>query len=120
MNNLSVQLGKPFPLGATLEHDGVNFSVFTRNGTKVFLDIFEDKNDTYPYFSYEFDPNMNRTGDIWYIKIKGLKANSLYLYRVDGPFDPEQGHRFNKKQYLLDPYTKAITDDSIFENLSDD
>ena len=107
-------------MGATLEHDGVNFSVFTRNGTKVYLDIFEDKNDTAPYFSYEFDPDMNRTGDIWYIKIKGLKANSLYLYRVDGPFDPEQGHRFNKKQYLLDPYAKAITDDSIFENLADD
>ncbi|MBO7485793.1 MAG: glycogen debranching protein GlgX [Spirochaetaceae bacterium] len=119
MNKLSVQLGKPFPLGATLEHDGVNFSVFTRNGTKVFLDVFNGKEDAEPYFTYEFDPEMNRTGDIWYVKIMGLKANSLYLYRVDGPFNPEQGHRFNKKQYLLDPYAKALTDDSIFENLSD-
>ena len=120
MNSLSVQPGKPMPFGATLEHDGVNFTVFTRNGTRVFLDIFENETSDAPYFTYEFNPAVNKTGDIWHVKVMGLGAGALYLFRVDGPFKPEQGHRFNKKQYLLDPYAKALTNVSIFKNLSPD
>lgn len=117
MSTLSVQPGKPLPAGATLEHDGVNFTLFTRNGTKVFLDIFQNPDDASPYFTCEFDPQINKTGDLWHAKIVGLKAGALYLYRVDGPFLPEEGHRFNKKQYLFDPYAKALTNVSIFKNL---
>ena len=117
MENILAQPGKPLPHGATIVNDGVNFSVFSRNGTSVILDIFENPEDEHPYFSYTFDPKINRTGDIWHVFLKGLKAGALYLYRVDGPFNPEKGHRFNKNAYLLDPYAKSFTDSSIFGNL---
>ena len=117
MENILAQPGKPLPHGATIVNDGVNFSVFSRNGTSVILDIFENPEDEHPYFSYIFDPKINRTGDIWHVFLKGLKAGALYLYRVDGPFNPEKGHRFNKNAYLLDPYAKSFTDSSVFGNL---
>lgn len=120
MENIFAQPGKPMPHGATIVNDGVNFSVFTRNGTSVILDIFQNPEDENPCFSYTFDPKINRTGDIWHVFLKGLKAGALYLYRVDGPFNPEKGHRFNKNTYLLDPYAKSFTDCSVFANLPPD
>lgn len=120
MNEPVVTVGKPFPFGATPTADGVNFSVFTRNGTSVTIDLFERAEADVPYFSYTLDPVKNTTGDIWHVELKGLRKNALYLYRVDGPFQPEKGHRFNKNQYLFDPYAKAITDHSLFKNLPPD
>ena len=67
MENILAQPGKPLPHGATIVNDGVNFSVFTRNGISVILDIFENPEDEHPYFSYTFDPKINRTGDIWHV-----------------------------------------------------
>ncbi|MGP1587083.1 MAG: glycogen debranching protein GlgX [Treponemataceae bacterium] len=120
MEQITALPGKPFPHGATIVNDGVNFSIFTRNGTEVILDIFENPDDENPYFSYNFNKNTNRTGDLWHVLLKGLKPGALYLYRVDGPFYPEEGHRFNKNHYLLDPYAKSLTDCSIFANLPPD
>lgn len=117
MTQIDVLPGKPLPFGATPNRLGVNFSVFSRNGTSVTLDIFDSEDDSTPSFSYTLDPEINRTGDIWHVCLTGLKPGALYLYRVDGPFDPKKGHRFNKNQYLIDPYTKALTATSIFENL---
>ncbi len=117
MNSLTVQPGKPLPMGACLMEHGVNFSVFTRNGTQVVLDIFRDENSAEPYFSYTFDPVKNRTGDLWHVYIEGLEEGALYLYRVDGPFKPEKGLRFNRNVYLIDPYAKALTDASVFRSI---
>ncbi|MDR1747726.1 MAG: glycogen debranching enzyme, partial [Spirochaetaceae bacterium] len=116
MKTLIPHPGKPLPQGASPHHNGVNFSVFTRNGTGVILDIFENEDDAKPCFSYTFDPERNCTGDLWHVFLEGLSPGALYLYRVDGPFDPEKGQRFNKNNYLLDPYAKSLTDSSIFEN----
>lgn len=109
--------GSPLPLGAELTAEGVNFSVFSRNGTKVFLNIYADAKDSNPCEVIEFNPEQNRTGDIWHIFVKGLKAGTLYLYQVDGPFDPKKGHRFNVNNLLYDPCTKAYTNESLFYNL---
>lgn len=117
MKSLSVQPGKPAPCGATVEANGVNFALFSRNATQVTIDIFDVQDASEPYFSYVFDPSINRTGDMWHVKIVGLSAGAFYLYRVDGPFIPQEGHRFNKKQYVLDPYAKALTNTSVFKNL---
>lgn len=114
MENL---VGKPYPLGATLTQDGVNFAVFSRNGTRVILNIFENEDDNNPKQVIEFDPKINRTGDVWHIFVPGLKAGALYLYQVDGPFEPSQGHRFNVKQLLFDPCADAVTNCSVFANL---
>ena len=117
MLKLTVRNGKPLPHGTTIANNGVNFSVFSRNATEIILDIFEEENSSTPYFSYKFHPTHNRTGDVWHVFIEGLKPGALYLYRVNGPFEPEKGHRFNKNCYLIDPYAKALTNKSIFQNL---
>lgn len=109
--------GHPFPLGAEPSENGVNFAIFSRNGTRVILNLFSNEGDKEPSDTIELDPVNNRTGDIWHIFIPNLKAGTLYLYQIDGPFEPSNGHRFNVKQFLLDPYAKALTAESIFLNL---
>lgn len=101
--------GRPLPFGATVHPDGVQFAVFSRNATAVFLDIFAAPDDAEPAFEYRFDPSLNRTGDVWHVFVVGLKPGAYYLYRVDGPFKPEKGLRFNVNKYLIDPYVKALT-----------
>lgn len=112
--------GTPLPLGASVAKDGVNFSVFSRNATKVFLEFYSASEDSEPYAQVEFSPSENRTGDIWHAFVSGIKPGSLYLFRVDGPFEPSKGHRFNVHQRLFDPYAKAITPVSVFYNLPPD
>jgi len=110
-NNLTISQGSPLPLGATIRNDGIRFSIVSRNAKRVWLLLFEKSQDAKPYMEIEFDKEYFKTGDIWHIFIKGLKAGQLYLYRIDGPFELENGHRFNPNIYLLDPYAKAITGD---------
>lgn len=112
--------GTPLPLGASVAEDGVNFSVFSRNATKVFLEFYSASEDSEPYAQVEFSPSENRTGDIWHAFVPGIKPGSLYLFRVDGPFEPSKGHRFNVHQRLFDPYAKTITPVSVFYNLPPD
>ena len=114
MQKYSAHTGKPIPFGATPTDKGVNFSVFSRNAKAVSLALFKAPNDNEPYAVFNLDPVQNRTGDIWHIYIEEIAAGTLYLYRVDGPFEPENGHRFDKTRYLLDPYAKALTDTSFF------
>ena len=116
MNKLQIMKGKPLVLGAVPFSDGVNFAVFSRNAERVVLDLFDSAEDVAPVQSIEFDPEINRTGDVWHVFVKGLSAGALYLYRVDGPYVPPQGHRFNFNKYLLDPYAKALTNGSIFRS----
>ena len=98
--------GKPFPLGASWDGNGVNFAIFSENATKVELCLFQSPGD-----ELESDKIgiTERTGHIWHIYIPGLKPEQLYGYRVSGPFEPENGHRFNSNKLLLDPYAKAIS-----------
>lgn len=114
MQNLEFLPGLPSPFGARYSSDGVNFAVFSRNATAVTLELFENETDDIPLKSFAFDTIKNKTGDVWHVFVKGLKAHSLYLYRVDGPFMPTEGQRFNKHYYILDPYAKALTNSSIF------
>ena len=112
--------GTPLPLGASVAEGGVNFSVFSRNATKVYLEFYYASEDSEPYAQVEFSPSENRTGDIWHAFVPGIKPGSLYLFRVDGPFEPSKGHRFNVHQRLFDPYAKTITPVSVFYNLPPD
>lgn len=114
MDSCKILPGKPLPIGATPSGDVVNFSLFTRHGTAVTLDIYKSVTDKEPSFSYRLDPKENRTGDLWHVAISGLKFPVLYHYRVDGMNIPERGFRFNSQLPLLDPYAKALTNQSIF------
>lgn len=117
MDELKVSRGSPYPLGANFTGTGVNFAVFSRNGTRVLLDIYAHEDDSEPCSIIDLKPETNRTGDIWHVFVEGLNPGALYLYQVDGPFEPEQGHRYNLSQLLFDPYAKALTKESVFKNL---
>lgn len=101
--------GHPFPLGAAVIRDGVNFSLLSRNAKSVILVLFESANPDSGYLEIVLDPGFNKTGDIWHVWIQGVNKGQLYGYRVDGPYEPLQGLRFNKNKLLLDPYAKAVT-----------
>lgn len=118
MENLTCLPGKPLPLGATCMDGGVNFSVFSRNGTAVFLELFNNPEEGEPAFVFELDPASNKTGDLWHAFIPGLGKDALYLYRVDGPFRPNEGLRFNVHKYLIDPYARCLTGGSIFRDIA--
>jgi glycogen operon protein len=104
------EIGKALPLGSTVTDRGVNFSVFSRNATAVSILLFENSRPDSPYEEIWLNPEKNRTGDIWHCHVLGLTAGAFYLYRVDGPYIPEKGFRFNYHKALIDPYTKALTD----------
>jgi isoamylase len=53
-------------------------------------------------------PIRHRTGDVWHVWVRGIAAGQLYGYRIEGPYQPEEGHRFNPHKLLLDPYARAI------------
>jgi glycogen operon protein len=102
--------GSPLPYGATIVGDGVQFSIFSRHAESVSLILFKDTHRFSEYVTIPLDSKFNRTGDIWHIWIQGASAGQQYGYKMDGPFDPKSGHRYNKKNLLLDPYAKALTD----------
>jgi glycogen operon protein len=109
LGDLSVSFGKATPLGATVNNEGVNFAIFSRNARAVKLILFESTEPNSPYKEILLDKREYKTGDIWHCRVKGLKAGACYLYRADGPYDPEQGLRFNSNKALIDPYAKALT-----------
>jgi isoamylase len=100
--------GMPFPLGATWDKKGVNFTLFSENATAVELCLFDYENDAKESAKINV---IERTDFIWHIYVKDLQPGQLYGFRVHGPYEPENGHRFNPNKLLLDPYAKAISGD---------
>jgi len=105
---IQIDVGRPMPSGAYHRHGGVNFSLFSRNATRVWLELFERPEDAVPAMAIELDPQRNRTGDMWHVWVKGITYGQLYAFRVEGPYLPEKGHRFNHRKLLLDPYSAAL------------
>ena len=104
-----VQAGSPLPIGGAHEQgSGVNFVLFSRHATGVRLEFYQNSNDSSPSRIIDLDPVRHRTGDVWHVWVRGILAGQLYSYRVEGPYLPEQGHRFNPHKLLLDPYARAI------------
>jgi glycogen operon protein len=102
---MKTESGTPFPLGATLCADGVNFAVYSKHATEVFLLLF----DTAGGEPTDIIQLRERHKFIWHARVKGLKAGQLYGYKVRGEYRPEWGLRFNEAKLLLDPYAKAVT-----------
>jgi glycogen operon protein len=109
LSPLTIKPGKPYPLGATPDGGSVHFGLVSRNATGIWLLIFDDPEARQPNFEFYLDPANHRTGDVWHCDIYGLGAGALYLYRVEGPFAPEKGLRFNPHRPVLDPYARALT-----------
>ncbi len=97
--------GKPYPLGATFDGEGVNFALFSENATGVYVCLYDAAD---PSRETAMIPVTERTELVWHIYVDGLQPGQLYGFRVDGPYDPQAGHFFNPNKLLLDPYAKAI------------
>lgn len=96
------------PLGATVVHGGVNFSLFSRNASGVELLLFDREDDAKPSKVIPLDPASNRTYYYWHVFVPGLKQGQLYGYRVQGNVEPDRGLRFDSAKLLLDPYGRGI------------
>jgi glycogen operon protein len=103
--------GRPHPLGAVPDADGVNFSVFSRNATSVELLLFDGHDDREPAQIIKLNTAANKTFFFWHVYVRGLRPGAHYAYRVDGPADLRgQGFRFNPNKVLIDPYACGNTD----------
>jgi len=97
--------GAAYPLGATWDGKGVNFALFSENATGVDLCFFSAEDPTKETDRIKI---YERSHHIWHIYLPDCKPGQLYGYRVHGPYEPENGHRFNPNKVLIDPYAKAI------------
>jgi isoamylase len=104
-----VRVGSALPLGTSQQENGSNFAFFSRHATRVRLELFDHPDDSTPSRQIDLDPACNRTGDVWHVWVDAIQPGQLYAYRVDGPYQPGDGQRFNFAKLLLDPYATAIS-----------
>ncbi|MDA1230337.1 MAG: alpha-amylase family glycosyl hydrolase, partial [Planctomycetota bacterium] len=97
--------GRPYPLGATWEGNGVNFALFSAHATRVELCLFDSAASQEECYCV---PLREQTDLVWHCFLPDIRPGQLYGYRVHGPYEPKHGHRFNANKVLLDPYAKAI------------
>ncbi|MHB0949230.1 MAG: glycogen debranching protein GlgX [Gemmatimonadaceae bacterium] len=98
--------GRPYPLGATWDGQGVNFALFSENATGVELCLFDGPEDG---IEKEKIWMPERTDQVWHCYLPDVRPGQYYGFRVHGRYAPQEGHRFNPAKLLLDPYAKAIT-----------
>jgi glycogen operon protein len=102
---VKVRPGSPYPLGATWDGLGVNFSLFSEHATGVELCLFDSAGAERESHRVAL---TEKTDMVWHGYLPGIRPGQLYAYRVHGPYEPPAGHRFNPSKVLLDPYAKAI------------
>jgi glycogen operon protein len=101
--------GHSFPLGATVFADGVNFSVFSRQASRVELLLFDDVAAPTPARVIELDVRTHRSYHYWHVFVPAIGPGQVYAFRASGPFFPEHGLRFDPDKVLLDPYGRAVS-----------
>jgi glycogen operon protein len=111
--SMKVWPGKPYPLGATWDGQGVNFALFSENAEAVELCFFrgpKGKSDAIRIRMTE------HTDQVWHCYLPLARPGRFYGYRVYGPYDPAKGHRFNPAKLVLDPYAKAIAGEITWDD----
>jgi isoamylase len=101
-------MGRSFPLGATVLTEGVNFSVFSRQASRVDLLLFDDPGAAHPARVIELDARTHRTYHYWHVFVPGIGPGQVYAFRASGPLDPTHGLRFDPDKVLVDPYGRAV------------
>lgn len=100
--------GKPHPLGATPDRNGVNFALFSEHATAVELLLFSPRNGPEPIQVISLDPQWHRTFHFWHAYVRGLPCGAHYAYCLHGPQNLHgEGHRFDPKKVVIDPYAKG-------------
>ncbi len=103
-NPSRIREGLPFPLGASWDGLGVNFAIFSANATKVELCLFDSTGEQ----ELERIELPEYTDEIFHGYLPDAHPGLIYGYRVYGPYDPQNGHRFNHNKLLIDPYAKQL------------
>ncbi|PIA47154.1 hypothetical protein AQUCO_01400091v1 [Aquilegia coerulea] len=112
--SFKVSAGQGFPLGVSETERGINFALFSQHASVVTLCLSISERKTLGEVDAEvvelpLDPSVNKTGDVWHICVEDLPRHSvLYGYRLDGPREWQQGHRFDSSIVLIDPYAKQV------------
>lgn len=102
-----LRYGHPLPFGASLVPGGVNFSVYSTHATGCTLVLFE-RGAQRPFAEIPFPPEF-RMGDVFAMMVFDLEPDNLeYGYRMEGPFNPHAGHRFDSRHILLDPFARSV------------
>ena len=101
---VTLEPGRPWPMGASCEGDGVNFAVFSEHASQVELCLFGSDG----HAELARVPLPVRSGDVWHGRLPGARPGLVYGFRVHGPWRPERGHRFNPNKLLLDPWAREI------------
>jgi glycogen operon protein len=97
--------GSPYPLGATWDGVGVNFALFSEHATRVELCLFDSPDAESETVTI---PLAEQTDMVWHGYLPDVRPGQLYGYRVHGPYDPGQGHRFNPNKVVMDPYARVV------------
>jgi glycogen operon protein len=102
--------GRRHPPGATVEDDGVNFSVFSRHANGAELLLYEHADSPEPFQVIALDPELNHTFFSWHVLVVDLPPGTHYTWRMQGPHDPAgHGWRFDPQVELADPWARAIS-----------
>src|SRR6266511_929403 len=105
--DFKLRAGRPLPFGATQVEGGINFSIYSRHASSCTLVLFK-KRLSEPLAEIAF-PDEFRIGNVFAMVVFGLDYDNVeYGFRMDGPFNPREGHRFDPTKILLDPYAKVI------------
>jgi isoamylase len=110
---MNIYPGDPYPLGSFWDGKGVNFAIHSRHGTGVELCLFHADHGEKEFIRLSL---TGRTHDIWHGYIPDLGPGQLYGYRVNGVYEPQNGHRFNPNKLLLDPHAKAFANVIHWDN----
>ena len=100
----AIWLGRPYPLGATWDGEGVNFALFSEHAESAELCIFD------PTGRHEIQRLLmpECTDQVWHAYLPEARPGLLYAYRVHGPYRPAEGHRFNSHKLVLDPHARHV------------
>lgn len=101
--------GRRYPPGASVEDDGVNFSVFSRHACGAELLLYENAGSTAPFQVIRLDPEINHTFFSWHVLVLDLPPGTHYTWRMAGPNEPRtHGWRFDDRVELVDPWARAV------------
>ena len=103
VQKIRLREGLSHPRGASWDGKGTNFALFSSHATNVEVCIFDDRGEQ-ELHRIELPEYTNQ---IWHGYLPDVDPGTIYGYRVHGPYEPEQGHRFNPNKLLLDPYAVA-------------
>jgi len=104
--------GRAYPLGATWDGEGVNFSIFSEHAQEVRLCLFDPEGKR----QVAEIPMRWQTDLVWHCYLPEARPGQVYGYRVVGPYKPQEGHRFNPNKLLVDPYAKSFVGDVLWSD----